>query len=40
MVDGELRSCGVFDTIELARARARAIHEATKPAGAGLTVGV
>lgn len=40
VVDGELKSCGVFDTIELARARARAIHEATKPSGAGLTVGV
>ena len=39
MVDGVLKSCGIHDTIEDARAEARAMLEVTSPIGHGLTLG-
>lgn len=38
-VDGEVRSCGVFDTIDEARAEARAMLEAEAPSAGALTLG-
>lgn len=39
VIDGQLKSCGVFDTIEDARAQARSLRDATAPIGHGLTLG-